>query len=174
MSDFGSLQPSDFLPTAQDIKAIQDNLAVLVSCILCQNMKHLSFILRVVPVHITHQYSEEIAKKSDVIVLDVLMKNEAINADMPEIMQVMQGYLGEDFPPDQRVVSGGDQLTCERQLGSKRHMMDGDTSRDRLDEFEIQTEDWRALMSLFGVSEPKCTEKKLSYCVQQGGREARY
>jgi len=71
VSDFGSLQPSDFLPTAEDIKAIKDNLVVLVSCILCQNMKHHSFILRVVPAHITHQYSEEIAKKSDVIVLDV-------------------------------------------------------------------------------------------------------
>jgi len=174
VSDFGSLQPSDFLPTAEDIKAIQDNLVVLVSRILCQNMKHLSFILRVVPAHVTHQYSEENAKKSDVIVLDVLMKNEAKNADMLEIMQAMQGYLGEDFLPDQRVLSGGDQLTCERQLGSKRHMMDGDTSRDRLDEFEIQTEDWHALMSFLGVSEPKCTEKKLSHCVQQEEREARY
>ena len=47
----------------------------------------------------------------------------------------------------------GDQLTCERQVGAKRHMMDGDTPRDRLDKFEPVTEDWHALMSFLGVSE---------------------
>ena len=109
------------------------------------------------------------AKKSDVIVLDVLMKNEAKNADMLDIMQAVQEYLGEDFPPDQRVLSGGDQLTCERQVGSKRNMMDGDTSRDRLDGFEIQTEDWHALMSFLGVSEPKYTEEKYMSWVWNGG-----
>ena len=105
---FGLLQPSAFLPTVHDVRAIQDNLVVLVSRIVCHNMKHLSFLSKVVPAHITHQYSEEMAKKSDVIVLDVLIKNETRNADMLEIMQAMQGYLGEDFPLDQRVLSGGD------------------------------------------------------------------
>ena len=108
------------------------------------------------PTHITHQYSAEMAKKSEIIVLDVFMKNEAKNADMLDIMQAMQGYLGENFPSDQRVLSGSDQLTCERQVGAKRHMMDGDTPSDRLDEFEIQTEDWHALMAFLGVSKPIC------------------
>ena len=151
---YSSLRPSAFLPTVHDIRAVQDNLVVLVSRILCRNMNHLSFLSKVVPAHITHQYSEEMAKKSDVVILDVLMKNEAKHADMLDIMHAMQSYLGEDFPPDQRVLSGGDQLTCERQVGAKRHMMDGDTSKDRLDEFEIQTEDWHALMTFLVVSEP--------------------
>ena len=91
IGSFGSLRPSAFLPTIHDIRAIKDNLVVLVSRILCQNMSHLSFISKVVPAHITHQYSAEMPKKSDVIVLDVLMKNEAKNADMLDIMQAMQG-----------------------------------------------------------------------------------
>ena len=77
---YGSLRPSAFLPTVHDIRAIQDNLVILVSRILCYNMNHLSFLSKVVPAHITHQYSEEMAKKSDVVVLDVLMKNEAKHA----------------------------------------------------------------------------------------------
>ena len=165
---FGSLRPSAFLPTAQDMKAIHNNLVVLVSRILCQNMKHFSFLSKVVPAHTPHRYSEEMAKKSEVSVFDVLMKNETKNADMLDIMQAMQGYLGENFPPDQRILSGGDKLTCERQVGSKRHMMDGDTPRDRLDEFEIQTEDWHALMSFLGVSEPECTEEKYMSRFQKG------
>ena len=155
IDSFATLQVSAFLPTIHDIRAIQDNLVVLVSRIICQNIKHLSIISSVLPAHIQHQYSGEMAKKSEVIVLDVLMKNEAKNADMLDIMQTMQGYLGDNFPLEQRVLSGGDQLTCERQVGAKRHMMDGDTRKDRLDEFEIQTEDWHALMSFLGVSEPK-------------------
>ena len=35
-------------------------------------------------------------------------------------------------------------------------MMDGDTPSDRLDEFEIQTEDWHPFMAFLGVSKPIC------------------
>ena len=46
--------------------------------------------------------------------LDILMKNEAKHKDMLDIMKTLQGYLGEDYADDQPVLSGGDQLTCER------------------------------------------------------------
>lgn len=134
-----------FLPTGEDVAAIRENLVILVGCIICQYMKPLSFLSEVIPAHISHQYSEEMAQKSEVVVLDILMKNETKNADMLDIMQSMQGYLGTNFPPNQKVLSGGDQLTCERQRGAKRHVMDGNTTSDRLDEFEPQTEDWHAM-----------------------------
>ena len=92
------------------------------------------------------------AQKSEVVVLDILMKNEVKGSDMLEIMQTMQAYLGKDYPATKRVLSGGDQVTCERQVGAKRHVMDSDTPSDRLDVFEVQTEDWHALMSFLGVS----------------------
>ena len=34
------------------------------------------------------------------------------------------------------VLSGGDHLTCERQVGAQRHVMCGNTSRDRLEILE--------------------------------------
>ena len=67
------------------------------------------------------------SEKSEIVVLDVLMKNENCSSDMVEIMQTMQECLGLDYPEDEPVVSGGDYLTCERQLGAQKHMMDGDT-----------------------------------------------
>ena len=152
MVDFGSLQPSAFLPSFDDIKAIKSNLVVLVSRIICRNIKALSFLSSAIPAHIAHTYSKEMAKKSEVIVLDVLMKNEIKHGDMVEIMQAMQEFLGDGFPPGNKVLSGGDQVTVERQVNAKRHLMDGDTPHDRLDEFEIQTEDWHTLMSFLGVS----------------------
>ena len=137
---FASLTPSAFLLTEEDVKAIKSNLVVLVSHILC------------LPARINHAYSKEMAQKSEVVVLDVLMKNEVKGSDMLEIMQTMQAYLGKDYPATKRVLSGGDQVTCERQVGAKRHVMDSDTPSDRLDVFEVQTEDWHALMSFLGVS----------------------
>ena len=71
------------------------------------------------------------------------MKNEACHSDMIDIMQTMQGYLGKDYPTDNRVAADGDQLTCERQTGSQRHMVDGNTPEERLRVLDPQTEDRR-------------------------------
>ena len=49
--------------------------------------------------------------KSEVVVLDVLHKNEAKHSDMLQIMKAQQSYLGPEFKST--VFSGGDQLTCE-------------------------------------------------------------
>ena len=51
---------------------------------------------------------------------------------MIDIMKTMQSYLGEHFPSDKKVISGGDKLTNERQCCAQRHLMDGDTPEERL------------------------------------------
>ena len=43
-------------------------------------------------------------------------------------------------------------VTCERQLGSQRHLMDDDTPWDLLQLLEPQTEDWHCLVSVLTVS----------------------
>ena len=90
-------------------------------------------------------------EKSEVLVVDVLMKNEACGPDMVDIMQTLQGYLGVDYPPNRKVAFGGDQLTCERQRAAQRHMMDGDTPADRLTLLEPQVEDWHCLVCFLMV-----------------------
>ena len=57
------------------------------------------------------------AKKSEVVVLDVLHKNEAKAADMIDIMIEKHSYLKDSI--ELTVMSGGDQMTCERQRCSK-------------------------------------------------------
>ena len=80
------------------------------------------------------------------------MKNEASRSDMIDIMKCMQDYLGKEYPSERRVPSGGDQLTCERQVGAQRHTMDGDTIQDRLGLLEPVTEDWHCLVCFLSVS----------------------
>ena len=81
------------------------------------------------------------SEKSDVVVLDVLMKDETKHSDMISIMETMQNYLGKDYDKKRRVLSGGDLLTCERQQGSQKHMMCGNTPRERLEILEPVAED---------------------------------
>ena len=90
VANLSALSPESFLPTctSKDVKAIRLNLATIVSRILTYiyYIVGLSPLSKVVPEHISHQYSTEMARQSDVVVVDVLMKNEAKKSDMIDIM----------------------------------------------------------------------------------------
>ncbi len=97
-----------FLPCGSDVQHVKPNLVVLVSHLLLQYFKDLSPLSKSVPQHIDHQYTEQMSRKSKVVVLDVLMKNEARSSNMVDITQTLQGYIGDDYPSIRRVSSGGD------------------------------------------------------------------
>ena len=145
-----SLSCSTFLPNKDDIAAIKRNLTMLVSRILVKHVKALRCFSKIVPKHIRHNLSDEMSEKSEVAVIDVLHKNETCNKDMHEIMLTMQSYLGDTF--SEKVLSGGDQVTCERQKCVQRHVMDSDTPAERLEMLEPVLEDWHALMCFLTVS----------------------
>ena len=152
VASLSSVKAKKFLPTSDDVSAVKSNFVILVSRIITQYIEGLHVLSKAVPQHIEHKYSKEIKEKSDVIVLDVLMKNEASRSDMIDIMKRLHSYLGEDYPSEKRLLSGGDQLTCERQVGAQRHVMNGDTAKDRLDVLEPVSDDWHCLVSLLSVS----------------------
>ena len=147
-SDFHSLQPADFLPTDSDLQSIKCNLITLVSRVLCTYITALKPFSSVVAAHIPHKYSEQMAKRSDVHVFDVLLKNEAAHAHMIDIMSHQQSFITNDFPSGHKLMSSGDQLTCERQVGAQRQRMDEDTAREKLMLVEPQVE----LMTFLCVS----------------------
>lgn len=94
---FTAHEVSHFLPKKADVEAIQKNLVVLVSRILCEYVQALRPQKRSVVKHIPHLYSKEMAMKSEVVVLDVLHKNETKSSDMVQIMREMVSYLGDQF-----------------------------------------------------------------------------
>lgn len=152
LSDLTNLSVDSFLPQKRDIFATKSNLVVLVSRILVEYFPALKFLSVVVPKHIHHKYSKEMAKKSEVVVLDILMKNETDHKDMLDIMNTMQDYLGDSYPQERRILSGGDHLTCECQIGAQRHMMDGNTQQERLEILEPVVEDWHCQLCIITVS----------------------
>ena len=155
VADLAGLFYTEFLPTQHDVERVTSNMVVIVSRILTEYISDLAPLSKAVIKHIPHKYSAEMSKKSEVVVLDVLMKNEAKHSDMIDILKQMVGYLGDDYPHEKRVASGGDQLTTERQVGAQRHVMCGNRPEDRLDVLEPQTEDWHCLVVLLTVSNYK-------------------
>ena len=75
-SPLSATPAQDVLPTSEDYQAIR-NLSIIVCKIITQYIKSLSIFCKAIPPHILHEYSKDIGTKSEVIVLDVLMKNEA-------------------------------------------------------------------------------------------------
>lgn len=151
LSVLDELSSSHFLPSEGDVSAVKCNLVFIVSRILTKYITGLSSLAKFVPKHILHQYSREMSQKSQVCTLDVLMKNEAKHADMIDIMRTLQGYLGEDYNEDRRVVSGGDLMTCERQVGAQRLTRCANSRSERLELLEPVAEDWHCLVSLLRV-----------------------
>ena len=78
-----------FLPSKDDITVIQEDLNVLVSRILGEYIKNLQELKRLVTKHSPRPYSDEMAAKSQVVVLDVLHYNENESSDMVEIMRTL-------------------------------------------------------------------------------------
>ena len=67
-------------------------------------------------------------------------------------METLQGYLGENYPDDHCVLSGGDLMTCERELGAQNHVMCENTRKERLGLLEPVVEDWHCLVTFITVS----------------------
>ena len=151
LSTLAETPPEFFLPSPDDVNRVKMNLVVLISRVLTHYIPGLAPFAKVVPKHIQHKYSKAMSNRSEVFVLDVLMKNEAKHSDMMDIMSIMQGYLGEGYQDGRVVACGGDQLTVERLIGAQRHRMDGDTARERLELLEPVVEDWHALVCLLKV-----------------------
>ena len=159
-----SYQPTHFLPSASDLKCIECDMEVLVSRILCDYVKLFEHLKKLVVKHIPHQYSREMSLKSEVIVLDVLHKNETKSSDMVDIMREMTSYLTSY---KLTALSGGDHLTCEREQGAKRHVMCSNTQEGRLEQLEPCCEDWHCLMSFLMVRSSKRSPS--SICTQTLG-----
>ena len=153
-------KPSHFLPSTEDLTCIKDDMEVLVSRILCNYVRAFEPLKKFVTKHIHHKYTSEMAQKSDIVVLDVLHKNENKSSDMVEIMHEMTSYLTTSYKLT--ALSGGDHLTCEREQSAKRHVMCSNTREGRLEQLEPCCEDWHCLMSFLMVR----TKHHVQQCTQ--------
>ena len=85
-----------FLPSRENMKVVQSDMEVLVARMLCDYIKDLRQLKKFVVTHIPHTYCDKMAEISEVVVLDVLHKNETKSSDMVHITREIASYLGGD------------------------------------------------------------------------------
>ena len=146
---------------ANHFAAVRSNLVVIVSRIITCYINGLSVLSKSVLQHIQHKYSTGMGKKSEATVLDILMKNEASRSDMIDIMKCMHDYLGKEYPTERRVLSGGDQLTCERQVGAQRHTKWRHHSGST---WPSWASNWFALSCMFPLCKSACNHTNYYTC----------
>lgn len=85
------------------------------------------------------------------------LKNENISAKMIEIMESLHKYVPSKTSRQGMIelldscLFGGDQLTCARARGAKRHWQDSETAVEWLSGLEPVVEDWHTKMCLYEV-----------------------
>ncbi|XP_014669494.1 PREDICTED: uncharacterized protein LOC106810602 [Priapulus caudatus] len=145
---------SAFLPSAEDHRLLREDMRVLIQRVLTEHMKMFHDIKHLVTDHIPHEYSEQSKRKSNVVPLGIMEKDENITEQMIDIMTHLQQYVPRTADDVMKpLLLGGDGLSVERAVGSQRARADGITPEDRLDGLVAHSEDWHghvlALQDLF-------------------------
>ena len=150
--DLSSQKLSSFLPTEADVDAIKHNLTVLVGRTLTTYIKRLQPLSKVLPAHIHHNFSVQMAQTSEVFFWGCTNEKWSQTFWYAGYHESWAGISWKELTYREKVMSGGDQLTCERQVGSKQHVMDGNTPKEHLQVLEPVCEDWDALMCFLTVN----------------------
>jgi hypothetical protein len=118
----------EFLPNSDDCNQFDDNCVFHIVKVLVKYIECLNDFEDCVPEFIEHPHIDELSKKSEFVLLDLLDKNENKADDMISILQdVHSKYIAhtdQEIPIVlERKVFGGDVLTAERTFGAQRAMM---------------------------------------------------
>ncbi|CAC5384007.1 unnamed protein product [Mytilus coruscus] len=142
-ADILSIHNEAFIPNHEDYEALHSNFRTLIKRALVEFVPALKDSQDLVEFHIQHPYSELSAKKSNVIPLGILEKDENITEQMIQVVEHLQQYVpgtkdGKMIP----ILLGGDALSVERGEAASRARLDAITAEDRLDGFIWKSEDW--------------------------------
>ena len=162
---------SKLIPTNDDQRALQHNFKVIMSQILVEEIPFFKTTFNDVIIHhIDHKYSGEMAKKSVVVPLGVIFKNEMVNEEMVDIVTHLQKYIpsisttheykivstGETLPVQSeqlhQILLGGDQLTAARVRSCKMIRANSETPLERLEGVIPVAEDWHTGVIILEVS----------------------
>ncbi|KAL5509146.1 hypothetical protein EMCRGX_G004456 [Ephydatia muelleri] len=156
-----------FYPTVGDNTELVSNLETLVARMFVQRIPGLQSLSAEATPHIKHLYSKQMALKSEVVPLGVMLKNENVLGDMIDILDGLHRYIpttttsqtldvcaegGHTRAVEVKLHNfsyiplGGDQLTIARIRGSQSILSNSDNGEERLEGFVPVIEDWHTKM----------------------------
>ena len=114
LHDIKTFPLTEFLCSSVEVAEHKQHYSILLLRGLCNNIKFLSSSKKFVPRHIIHEYSVQMYWKSEERSLGLTFENESSTDGMAKSLETLHGCIpvGVD-----KVIFGGDQLTCERATG---------------------------------------------------------
>lgn len=175
--DMKDFENSNYLLSKQELQSQRNDYIVLVSRVLVEYFPCLKPIESVVPKHIAHQYSKEMATPSEIISLPVVPYNQNKLGDVCQYLSYLTEFLvkvltpePEDIPnpsntsaaevadhasqvlKDHCIPLAGDLLGRERVTGAKKTRAGCDYRTDRFDHIVETPAVWHAKQSFLCVS----------------------
>eukprot|EP00111_Clytia_hemisphaerica_P014501 TCONS_00042697-protein len=151
-----NFEQRDLLPDAHTFETIYETNKILVARILVTHFPAFKMFSKNVCGHIKHPYSEEMAKKSEIVPLGLLFKAENKTGEMVDILKELTNrYVPKTKLEDDTVevirsiVFGGDQLTEERASNAQRGFLDGSTKYEKLQGLQPTFEGWHTKRLLY-------------------------
>ena len=87
----------DFLLNQEEMHHLREEYKIIVGRVLVEFIPELRFLKTVIPNHISHQYSNEMANKSTIIPLPILFKDEKKYDDVVDILDSYEAWLEEIY-----------------------------------------------------------------------------
>ena len=87
----------DFLLNQEELHHLREEYKIIVGRVLVEFIPELRFLKTVIPNHISHQYSNEMANKSTIIPLPILFKDEKKYDDVVDILDSYEAWLEEIY-----------------------------------------------------------------------------
>ncbi|XP_071500371.1 uncharacterized protein [Diadema antillarum] len=130
-----------FLPTMKDIELLRMEYLVTIKRILSTHIP--VFKDMEVTEHIPHPHSSETKKKSKIVPLGVLQKDETKVSDMIDVLDHLTQYVPKDSS-SQPIISllYGDQLSCERHRDAQNARVNEESQWDRLLGLHPAIQEW--------------------------------
>jgi hypothetical protein len=135
--DIKYVDTSEFLPNADECEELDSDFCFHISRILVETLEFLKPFESCMPKFKPHPHVEEMSRKTEFVVLDLLDKSENKSDEIIDIVQ----WIHENFiphtmaiPPEclQKIVLAGDVLTNERAYSAQKAMLNGETEYEKL------------------------------------------
>ena len=159
-----------FLPSSEDKNQLEDDFIYHIAFVLVKFLPFLNKYRKCIPSSIPHGHMQEMKRKSNFIVCDLLQKNENKTDEMIDILSHMHKnyvphvqrpeYESEDdtdegrasFTVVKEIVFGGDVLTNERTFCGQLAMANGSSDYDRMEGVIPRPEGLHRQMNLLKAS----------------------
>ncbi|KAK3102183.1 hypothetical protein FSP39_009426, partial [Pinctada imbricata] len=167
--DIKQIPIENYLPDKGDIEILKSEYLIIIQRIVCKNVAVFKEMDSIVCWHIPHDYEQQSKKRSDIVTLGVLDKNESKITDMVDILGHYHQYVPTKDGIPVKTILYGDGLSCERVNDAQNARINAADVWDRLEGIEPAAQEWHkraiilqayvtaAACKFLGISSPKQT-----------------